>query len=346
MEGRVSGQRWWRALSLRGKDSAETAILLVSMAGVAAAVYARTVGLAAPPYGGDERYIVLHALKFGTGDLNPHFFDWPASPLMYASFLSYGAYYALGRIAGWFHSTEAFGLAALFTPTAFYLVPRLISACCGIVTAIAVWRGLSPVTGWAGRGFAAAIVLAAPTHTEFSRLGLADVPMTAAVAWVAAIAIQLATGAGGWRLGAALVGLAMSLKYQGALSAVPLAAGLIVGLRGTPAWPRVVAIRLGIMTGIALGTFFLLTPFALLDVGGFVADLRFQVEHQAGGVVHYGAMYPAHPLKTMLGTVLPAAFGWTAIAGAACGLIVGLVSKSYRVVAVLATGVVVLHSPF
>jgi 4-amino-4-deoxy-L-arabinose transferase-like glycosyltransferase len=320
---------------------AETAVGLAALVVALVAAYARMAGLSAPPFGGDERYIVLHALKFGTGDLNPHFFDWPASPLMYGSFGAYAFYYAIGRLAGWFHSGEAFGLAALFTPDAFYLVPRLVSAVSGGVGALAVWRGLAPLTPISGRALAAAAVLAAPIHIEFSRLGLADVPMTAAVAVVAAIALRLADEhdqRSCW-IGAAMVGIATSLKYQGALSAFPLALGVVLGCTRMPDWPRFVARRLAVMAVIAVGTFVVLTPFAALAPREFLADLTFQFAHQSGSVAHYGAVYPAHPVRALLTAVLPAAFGWAAMIGAVAGAISGLVARQYRPLLVLLLGV-------
>src|SRR4051812_48589250 len=51
----------------------------------------------------DETTLVRVALKFGSGDLNPHFFNYP-SFMMYVMFVLDGLYFAVGRVAGWFHS--------------------------------------------------------------------------------------------------------------------------------------------------------------------------------------------------------------------------------------------------
>src|SRR3954447_23666443 len=97
--------------------------------------FARFVGLATGPFGGDERYVVLHALKFGTGDLNPRHFDWPASALYYLTFFLDGAYFVGGYLSGRFRDTAAFAVESLADPRVFYLIPRAVSATFGIGTA-------------------------------------------------------------------------------------------------------------------------------------------------------------------------------------------------------------------
>src|SRR6185369_7586859 len=59
----------------------------------------------------DEPQVVLRALRFGTGDLNPHFFIWPGTLLLWLAFLAYGGLFAFGTLAGWWHGASAFGAA-------------------------------------------------------------------------------------------------------------------------------------------------------------------------------------------------------------------------------------------
>ena len=42
------------------------------------------------PYGYqiDEKFVINHAIGFGTGDFNPHAFHWPGPSLMYLIFLN------------------------------------------------------------------------------------------------------------------------------------------------------------------------------------------------------------------------------------------------------------------
>ena len=91
-------------------DAAVAALaLLVALA-------ARLLHLDAGPYGRDEHYVVLHALKFGTGDLNPRHFDWPASPLYYMTFFIDGLYFVCGYLFGLFRSPTSFVVDYLSYP--------------------------------------------------------------------------------------------------------------------------------------------------------------------------------------------------------------------------------------
>ena len=54
----------------------------------------------------DEPQVVLRALRFGTGDFNPHFFIWPATLLLYLAFLSFVGLFAVGKVAGWWTGKE------------------------------------------------------------------------------------------------------------------------------------------------------------------------------------------------------------------------------------------------
>ena len=87
----------------------------------------------------DEPQVVLRALRFGTGDLNPHFFIWPGTLLLWLAFFAYGGLFAFGTLAGWWHGAAAFGAAYFRDPTAFYLLARLESVAFGVWS---VWLAL------------------------------------------------------------------------------------------------------------------------------------------------------------------------------------------------------------
>ena len=60
----------------------------------------------------EEDEFIYTALKYGSGDPNPHWFFHP--PLYsYLLFALYGAYYLLGAAAGWFRGAEEFILQYL-----------------------------------------------------------------------------------------------------------------------------------------------------------------------------------------------------------------------------------------
>ena len=74
-------------------------------------------------YHADEPIVVNHALAYGAGDLNPHFFKIP--PLIsYLLFGCYGFYFAIGRAAGLFASTRDLEQFFYADPSSFYLIAR------------------------------------------------------------------------------------------------------------------------------------------------------------------------------------------------------------------------------
>jgi len=73
----------------------------------------------------DEPIVVNHALAYGLGDFNPHFFKLP--PLTsYLLFFVYGFYFLFGFFFGLFPNTDTFLQAFLTDPTAFYVLGRLV----------------------------------------------------------------------------------------------------------------------------------------------------------------------------------------------------------------------------
>ncbi len=73
----------------------------------------------------DEPIVVNHALAYGTGDLNPHFFVIP--PLAsYILFFFYSAYFVLLKISGVIADAGSFAVSFFKDPTPFYLIGRFI----------------------------------------------------------------------------------------------------------------------------------------------------------------------------------------------------------------------------
>ncbi len=293
-------------------------------------VATRLVYLDSAPFGGDERYVVLHALKFGTGDLNPRFFDWPASPLFYLTFLAYGLLFVGGRLTGSYAGAESFALEYLASPRIFYLVPRLISAGSGFACAPVVARSGGLLSSRHAGLAAAILLLATPIHWARSREGLADVPMTlfvsAALYFSARIVkeeeprIRLYLQAGG------MVGLAAAMKYHGALAGLFVASAQVYRDFRRPLLPSVARAladpKLVTAGATSLLVFLMVTPFALLDFGTFRADLAFQFNHQRV-LGHAGTT--SGPLSAAILSKLPDAVGFPTFALAWAGLGIGLI---------------------
>ncbi len=93
-------------------------------------------------YHADEPIVVNHAMAYGSGDLNPHFFKIP--PLVsYLLFCVYGIYYMFGRLIGIFHNIQDFAYLFVINPTSFYLLARILfGALTGAATVYVLYRFL------------------------------------------------------------------------------------------------------------------------------------------------------------------------------------------------------------
>jgi hypothetical protein len=109
-------------------------LLLVCLLAVVLRIWGISFGLPGIDHG-DESEVVNHAVRFGSGDLNPHRFQY-GSLLQYLLFFMYGCYYVLASLAGRYDSTHQFAVQFVRDPTIFYMIARVLSACLGTAT---VW---------------------------------------------------------------------------------------------------------------------------------------------------------------------------------------------------------------
>lgn len=86
----------------------------------------------------DEPVTINIAVKFGLGDLNPHYSFHPTL-LHYIIFFMYGLFFLLGRVLGIFSNISDFQNLFFTNPTIFYLIARTISAVFGTMTVALVF---------------------------------------------------------------------------------------------------------------------------------------------------------------------------------------------------------------
>jgi hypothetical protein len=225
-------------------------------------------------YHADEPIVVNHALAYGTGDMNPHFFNIP--PLVsYLLFIVYGFYYVAGKLAGGFHSPADFEQLFYGDPASFYLIARfLFGVLCGTAGIFALHRvasrHLTKQEALTSSLFFALCFL----HVTDSHYVYADIPLVAVMILAMGAIFAAADHHGRVRehvLAGALIGLACAVKYNGIFLLVPYF--YITGCF-TPRsrWPACA----GAALGAAALVFFLLNPFALLDGRFFLSEMREQ----------------------------------------------------------------------
>ncbi len=204
----------------------------------------------------DERAFILHPLGFWSGDLNPHFFNYPTLHFYLASALYY-LYYLLGDFA----SVDRFVAYRYFVDGGDLIewvrgFNSLLSALTGVVCALIGRRLYGVWGGWVAGG----LFMVLPLSVRFAHLAIVDVPL----AWWSLLALYFAVRIvedGKVRdvlLGGLFTGLAMATKYPGGLAWVPvgLACGWRFGWLRGPFW----------WSGLTVAAVFVVcSPYVLLD---------------------------------------------------------------------------------
>lgn len=232
-------------------------------------------------YHADEPIVVNHAMAYGTGDLNPHFFKIP--PLTsYLLFICYGIFYLLGSATGLFHSLRDFEYLFYFEPTLFYLIARVVfGVFLGTASAYVLYR-LGKRFWDAELGLWAAFFLALNfLHARDSHYIYADIPLVFVFLLSMATIFKIPDFPLSLKLHGLIgisIGLATAVKYNGVFLAIPY---LWICLRTVPAkkWPFFWFLAVL----IAVLTFCVFNPYAVLDASFFLTQITEQSRANAGG---------------------------------------------------------------
>lgn len=204
-------------------------------------------------YRPDEDVTVGRAMGVFHGIFDPHFADWPHLYFYVA--------------AGWLAPLRGLGLVQ--DQAAGYLGVRLLDALLGSLTVLLVFEFGRRAYGWLAGFLGAAALAVAFLHVRDSHFATLDIPLT--LAGVATLYVAYRTihsrGVRPLLLNGISLGVAASLKYNGALVFAGIAAAQTLRARaeGTRL-PRIVA-RLALIAAIGVATLAITSPFLLLDPG-------------------------------------------------------------------------------
>jgi hypothetical protein len=263
------------------KRQIETLVLLVILAG-AVLLRLRGIDWGLPyPYHPDEGSILFHALGFGTGDLNPHWFRWP-SLMMYGMFGVYGVYYVAGRLLGIFGAPLDLVRSYLTDLSPFWLMGRYVSAAAGVAT-VGVAHSLGSRAQGRSVGIISALFLAvAYLHVRDSHYATPDVAaaLMASVSLLFSVRACSTGKAKDLILSGLLAGLAASAKYTGGLAAAGTVAAFVELARARKtSVPTLAAAGAACVLGFVAGT-----PYSVLSWGEFSSDVtrQFTMVSRAG----------------------------------------------------------------
>ena len=233
----------------------------------------------------EARYVTIPLNILKTGDYNPHFFNYP-SLFFYLLAVVYIVYYLLLASQGRLGNLDGLVLPEQVLPNVVgratmpsqFLVGRGMVVLTAVLTVILVYWVAQKAYGRRAGLIAALLLCVSPTHIRNSHFIAPDVTMVLLV--VASFAFAYKVWASGKRtdyvIAGALAGLAISTKYN----AYPIVIALLAAhvLRTGRQWLDSNT-AVGLLSSLA--GFFLGTPFAFLDLPGFLNGLAFELRHYA-----------------------------------------------------------------
>lgn len=240
----------------------------------------------------DEGRIVNHALAFGMGDLNPHYFNYPALS-MYLLFIFYGIYFFTGYLVGVFQTATDFQLLFFSDPSSFYLIGRIWNALVGVAVVGLVYRlGKEAFRNRKIGLLAGALIAPLPYFVFYSHFIVTDILQLLFIvgAYIFIIRIFRTGRMRNYIFAGSLTGLGIATKYSPVLLIVPLTLAHIFYLaenREKFTFSRLVfPITLA---GLCMVLFFFIgSPFNFLDYKNFYISL--QLRSLLGEVHTYGTM--------------------------------------------------------
>lgn len=228
----------------------------------------------------DEGRIVNHALAFGLGDFNPHYFNYPGLS-MYLLFILYGGYYALGSLSGLFASSSEFQRLFFRDPSSFYLIGRVGVALTGVAVVGFTYRlGYLAFRNRRATLLGSCFLASIPYFIHYSHFIVTDIlqMLFIVLAFIYIIKISRGGGFSDYLLAGIFTGLGIATKYSPALLAAPILLAHLYGCRSRkiPIFSREPILLLSLCFGAILLFFFIGSPYCFLDYRSFFASLQFR----------------------------------------------------------------------
>jgi hypothetical protein len=321
-----------------------TGVLLTAILGLAFAI--RYGGV---PYGlpivanTDELPIVMNAARIAaTGDLNPHFFNYPSLYIyLEAAWFKLNFWFSDYQTMGQMQRPELLHAGRVLT-----VIMATATVLLGYLSAATLWSRAAGLTTAALIGFGY-------LHITQSYLIAVDVPAACLAAAAFYLAARLYVDGPKWPyyiIGGLLAGLAMGTKYTLLFACLPLVLAHFLSkgrcdrrdrcdrLRESSEtvdrgiWSQISDKKLIIGMGLVPCAFLLSSPYVLLDFNAFWSAIQIEGQHYAGG--HAGAETGGLSYGAYLG-ILIKQFGIPGLFLAALGAIM-LFNSDRRTLALVA----------
>jgi len=236
----------------------------------------------------DEPIVVNHAIAYGSGDLNPHFFVIP--PLTsYILFIIYVAYYLILMLFGCIKGQEAFAVSFFKDPTPFYLIGRFFVGVLPSVASVYLTYRLGLKFFSKKAAYYAAFAMA------FSFLNILNAHYIYTdnflVMFMLCTYLTLANlmdnpNLSKYIFSGMFIGISIAIKYN----AAPLIASLFIAhllSRERRDAGTLFSYKLWMGLSCAILTFIICNPFSLFDARFFLSSLGGKIRHSYIGWSHH-----------------------------------------------------------
>ncbi len=239
----------------------------------------------------DEPIVVNHAIAYGTGDFNPHFFIIP--PLCsYMLFTFYGGYFVLGKLFGAFIGADQFALSFFSDPSIFYLIARTVL---GVLPGtLVIWLCYvlyKKLFGEKGALYAAMVIAFSFLCVANAHYAYTDSIMLVLILMVYISLVNLIKKPviKNYLISAVLLGLAVGTKYNAALLAVSCYTAHVIAVyeHGLDKKRVIIDKALWLSFLVVIGIFVFTNPFAILDWSAFSRTITGGIRHHPMGWLYH-----------------------------------------------------------
>lgn len=224
----------------------------------------------------DEPIVVNHALAYGSGDLNPHFFYIPPFT-SYLLFAVYVLFFAAGKLVGAWTSTGDFAMAFFVDPSVFYLIGRFfIGVVPGVLCVLLTCRLASRLFSERACLYASAVMALAYLNVVNSHYIYTDMLLVTFLlaAYIAFFRLYDRPSLLNHCMSGFAIGLAVGTKYNGIFLVFTYLIAFVLGSRkaGSPVLGKQGIRGALAAVSLALVAFFFVNPFAAFDPRGFLGS--------------------------------------------------------------------------
>ena len=239
----------------------------------------------------DEPIIINHALAYGTGDLNPHFFIIPPA-CSYLLFFCYIVFFVMGKLFGIFSGVSDFAMSYFKDPTYFYIIARtVLGVIPGTLSILFTYTLYKRLFSEKGALYAAAVVAFSFLTAVNSHYAYVDnmMLMLVLLAYLSIVNMMQRPSLKNYLIAGALLGGAIGVKYNSGILIVPMLLAHVFAVSDAIRKKTDIVLdkNMWMAMAAAAAVFIVINPFAVLDWQYFASSVPGRIRTAYMGWTHH-----------------------------------------------------------